>query len=200
MATRRRRRPDPAAMEAEPELKKPAKRELLALAAVGVALVVVLAAVYVYTNDGGHIGYVPGDMSDLAADFSIVDTEGNAFSLAQYRGSVIILDFMGTTCEPCKTQIEHLKSVQASYGASGVKIMSIDVNAADTSSYLHGYKLQSGATWSFAVDSGGASIEYAIASIPTIVIIDEEGRIAKRNVGVMSAGEIATVINPLIGA
>jgi hypothetical protein len=90
--------------------------------------------------------------------------------------------------------------VQASYGASGVKILSIDVNAADTSSYLHGYKLQSGATWAFAVDTDGASIEYSIASIPTIVIIDEEGRIAKRNVGVMSAGEIATVINPLIGA
>ncbi len=199
MATRRKPRPNPAA-KAESAAKKPVKRELLALVAVGVVLAVVLAAVY--TGDGGHTGYVPGETGDLAADFSLIDTEGNAFSLAQYQGSVVIIDFMGTTCEPCKTQIDNLKSIYSSYTGSGVKIFSIDVNPTDTSSYLHNYKLERGATWSFAVDSIGIYMDqgYDVHNIPTIIIINQQGEIVNRTEGVMSAGQIATILNPLFEA
>jgi peroxiredoxin len=167
-----------------------------------ISLAVLFAAAYVYSNDGGQEPYVPGQGVALAPDFSIVDTEGNAISLAQYRGSVVVLDFMATWCDPCKAQVDNLKDLYATHASRGVKIVSIDVELTDTVGRLHGYKLERGAAWPFALDTAGSYMEpeYSATSIPTVVIIDQQGKIVKRNVGVMTAAELAAAVNPLLGA
>ena len=179
---------------------KPGKRQLIAMVSVAVTMAVVFAAVYVYSSGGGHEGYVAGDSEPVAPGFSLVDSEGSAVSLAQYNGNVVVLDFMATWCQPCKDQIDNLKTIYASYAARGVKIVSIDVDTTDTASHLQEYKLERGASWPFVRDTAGVYIEseYSATSIPTVVIIDQSGHIVKRNVGVMSSAEIRSFLDPLL--
>jgi peroxiredoxin len=180
---------------------KPGRPHLIAIVAIAVTLAIVFAAVYVYTSEDGHEGYVPGDGEPLAPNFSLVDSEGATVSLAQYAGSVVILDFMSTSCQPCKDQIDNLKTIYGSYAARGVKIVSIDVDTTDSSPHLQSYKLERGASWPFVRDTAGVYIEseYSATSIPTVVIIDQAGHIVKRNVGVMSSAEIRSFLDPLLG-
>ena len=50
-------------------------------------------------------GMIGGDNN--APDFTLTDTEGSSFSLSDYEGEkVVILDFMFTTCEPCKKLVK----------------------------------------------------------------------------------------------
>lgn len=179
---------------------KSGKRHLIAIAAVAVTVALFFTAVYVYTSKDGHEGYVPGESAKTAPNFSLIDSEGSSVSLAQYAGSVVILDFMATWCQPCKDQIENLKTIYNSYAASGVKIISIDVDTTDTVAHLQSYKLERGASWPFVRDTAGVYIEseYSATSIPTIVIIDQTGHIAKRNVGLMGSAEIRSFLDPLL--
>ena len=38
----------------------------------------------------------------LAPDFSLADLEGNTVTLDQMRGKVVLLNFWGTWCGPCR--------------------------------------------------------------------------------------------------
>jgi thiol-disulfide isomerase/thioredoxin len=194
--------------------KSAAGKALFALAVA--ALVVSLAALgYIYSG-GGQEAYTgggddqangspaPGDGGDddaveLAPDFSYGAVNGGTVSLSGNRGKVVIVDFMATWCQPCKDQIANLKSLQGAY-QSDLVIISLNVDQQLSDRELLEYRNLQGAEWGFATDRDGVSLEqeYSVTSIPTIVIIDREGRIALRNVGLMSAPSLESAIEPLL--
>jgi thiol-disulfide isomerase/thioredoxin len=107
---------------------------------------------------------------------------------------------MATWCQPCKEQIANLKSIQNEYADRGVTIISVDVDPQDTSAHLLEYRTERGATWQFVLDANGIYLEpkYSATSIPTIVIVNKDGQIAKRNVGLMSVDALKNAIDPLL--
>lgn len=137
---------------------------------------------------------------ELAPDFSYNAVNGGTVSLSGNRGKVIIIDFMATWCQPCKDQITNLKSIQEDYASRGVVIISLNVDQQVTDPELLAYRNEQGAQWGFATDTNGVSLnsKYSVSSIPTIVVIDKEGAIAKRNVGLMSVSALESAINPLL--
>ena len=167
---------------------------------------------YFYLN-GGQLAYSktgddtidtssdsPPTSVNLAPDFTYTAVNGGTVSLSGLRGNVVILDFMATWCQPCKDQITNLKSIQSEYSDQNVVIISMNVDLQVTNSELLEYRNQQGATWSFVTDSEGVSMnqKYSVTSIPTIVIINREGEIAKRKVGLMSVAALSTAIDPLL--
>ena len=69
------------------------------LFAVGTVVMLILAVVL--------YGMIGGD--NEAPDFTLKDTDGVTFSLSDYQkeGKIVILDFMFSTCEPCKKLVEN---------------------------------------------------------------------------------------------
>ena len=43
----------------------------------------------------------------LAPDFSLADLEGNTVTLDQMRGKVVLLNFWGTWCGPCRKAVSY---------------------------------------------------------------------------------------------
>jgi peroxiredoxin len=188
-----------------PTPKQGSKAQVLALLVAVIILAAGGAGIYLYNNSAGHEGYVPGGGNgtsggNMAEDFKLVDTEGQTFGISQNKGSVLVLDFMATWCEPCKQQIAELKTVYAEYASRGVKVLSIDVDSTDTVAHLQQYKIERGATWQFALDKSGVAImsDYSATSIPMIVIINKAGELVHRGVGLETASELSGRISPLL--
>ena len=137
-------------------------------------------------------------VQNLAPDFTYPAVNGGTVSLSGLRGKVVILDFMATWCQPCKDQIENLKTIRGEY--PGVEIISINVDLQVSNPELLQYRADRSASWDFVTDSDGVSMnpKYSVTSIPTILIVNKEGGIAKRNVGLMSVDALSTVIEPLL--
>ncbi len=178
--------------------------------AVAAMLVVVGFLSYIYVN-GGQEPYsgdgttdtgstVPTTTADFAPDFTYYAVNGGVVSLSGLRGKVVVLDFMATWCQPCKDQIDNLKTIQAEYSSQNVVIISVNVDLQVTDQELLQYRSDRGATWSFVTDKNGVSMEpeYSTTSIPTLVFINKEGAIARRTVGLMSVDALRTAINPLL--
>jgi cytochrome c-type biogenesis protein len=115
--------------------------------------------------------------ADKAPNVGLVDVDGVAFNLTDYRGEVLLIDFMSLTCDPCKVVAQDIKRLQND-DVEDLNIISIDIQPKfDKVSDLREYATSHGYAWRFAMDTddGKALQSYGVIEIPVIVIIDRDG-------------------------
>ena len=121
--------------------------------------------------------------AEKAYEFTLVDTEGREFSLSDFRGKYVILDFFAIWCTPCKIELAHLKDLKHQLGDE-IVIISLDVDPEETEQQVKDYKRANGMDWIVARDTEYLSMPYKISAIPTLVLIDPSGNIVNTYVGV----------------
>jgi len=135
---------------------------------------------------------------DVAPDFTLTDIDGNEFSLSEFLGKVVILDFFGSRCGPCLAEMPHLKTLREEFGEDVLAIISIGVSYGDTVESLKQIREKYGIDWALAVDTAGVADKYSVVAIPTLVIIDPDGYKRYRHVGLTEESvlseEVATII------
>lgn len=121
--------------------------------------------------------------AEKAYEFTLVDTEGREFSLSNFRGKYVILDFFAIWCTPCKIELAHLKGLKHQLGDE-IVIISLDVDPEETEQQVKDYKRANGMDWIVARDTEYLSMPYRISALPTLVLIDPSGNIVNTYVGV----------------
>jgi thiol-disulfide isomerase/thioredoxin len=167
---------------------------------IGVILIIAVSAYAINTipDDGDDDGNGPPPVNERAPDFRVVSIEGEPLALDQFRGRVVVLDLMATWCGPCVTQMEHLNQLRAAYPESQVVILSIGVDTDETNQQLREFRDQNAANWRFARDTDGVGQKYDASNIPTMVIVDKDGLMASRDVGVTPFEDLKDIIDPLL--
>lgn len=143
-------------------------------------------------TDEANVGI---EVGQIAPNF--VDVNDNSFSLTGHRGNVVVLDMMATWCGPCIIEMDHLKELYTNYSAQGVVIMSIDIDPTESDEMIRQFKSTYGGDWIFA--SGpeiGTTCQ--ITHIPTMYIIDKQGVIAYKSVGVTDYSILSSEISKLL--
>ena len=134
----------------------------------------------------------------LATDFSLTDLDGNPFKLSDYRGSVVVIDFMATWCGPCRVEMPHYGTIWEEYDET-IVIMSIDIDPNESEQTLRNFSQEFPyATWIWARDTFNLGQPYQVTAIPTTVIIDQAGYIRFTHVGVTPAATFIQEINQLL--
>jgi len=123
-----------------------------------------------------------------AFDFNFTDVNGNPVRLADYRGKVVVLQFFGTYCPPCKAEIPFLNKLYQEYKGEVVVIgLSVDY-IGEPSSKLKPFVEEMGISYPVVASDEKAWENYAgrvtgMDSIPQTFIIDKEGYVRYYNVG-----------------
>jgi len=124
----------------------------------------------------------------LAPDFSLADVSGQTVSLEQYRGSVVLLDFWATWCAPCRMTIPLLAKLHEQYKDKGLVILGVSVDdpqlIKDTD--LLNYKKMSQIDYPLLRFNQKIMQDYFSneqMAIPTMFVIDRNGRIRDKIVG-----------------
>jgi len=151
------------------------------------------------TKDNNNGKAVIGtEVGQVAPDFDMLDTEGSNFALWDQRGTPMVLDFMATWCGPCEEEIEHLKAVRSHYDNNEVQIISIGVDDTENSTQLDDFKHGHSCDWTFAPGGGEVGVTYDIVNIPTIYIINSQGIITYKSVGVSDYDTLQSEIDKLL--
>jgi len=124
----------------------------------------------------------------VAPDFHLKDLEGQTLSLAQFKGRVVVLDFWATWCPPCRMSIPELVKLQKEFNDMGLVIIgiSLDDPAQVTNASLRAFKRKYKMNYSVLRYDLQIMKDYfgnANPAIPTMFVIDREGRIRNKLIG-----------------
>lgn len=167
----------------------------------GTFLVLSLIAIAVIASALAYTLYfqeTPGGTGQRAPGFTLTDLDGQGFSLSDYRGRVVLLDFMATWCPLCAEEMKKLKGLQQKY-AGDVAIISIGIDPTESDQTLKNFRQEAGAEWRFARDTDALFEKYEVDLIPKLVLIDKRGYIRLISIqGSKSLSELSAEIDRLL--
>ena len=148
------------------------------------------------------------DYAIKAPDFTLRTVQGELFKLSENRGKVIMLNFWGTWCGPCRREIPDFNKLHAKYQKDGLKIVGITITSGSAKNILDFMNdwdmeytvltdIDNNETQKVTSDYGRA-IGKPITGIPTTLIIDKEGYIVKGYVGPRSEEVFYKDLQPLL--
>lgn len=126
----------------------------------------------------------PGSALQEAPDFLARDFEtGFSFSLKDYRGKVVLIDFWATWCGPCIQEMPHVIRAYQKYHDKGFEIIgiSLDTDKSKLRDFLRANEIE----WRQAYDGkswkGEIVQQYGVSGIPATFLVDEEGNLIGAN-------------------
>lgn len=129
-------------------------------------------------------------LSGEAPDFKLPAVDGSMVSLSDYSSKVIVVDFWATWCPPCLEMIPVLSKLHRQYGDKGVVVLGVSLDQEGLealSAFVHENLIP------YKILMGDKRITRAfggISSIPTLYIIDREGRLVRKLAGYHSFSEL----------
>jgi cytochrome c biogenesis protein CcmG/thiol:disulfide interchange protein DsbE len=126
----------------------------------------------------------------LAPDFTLEDLNGTKLSLSDFKGKVLFLNFWATWCPPCRAEIPDFIEVYNEYKKKGLEILGISVDQISpdqVSKFVERYKMN----YPVAMATDELFRDYPPPqAIPTTLVIDRDGKIQHKKVGLMSKQEL----------
>ncbi len=185
------------------------RRTVVTVAAVCVALLAGAAVVTLTQGSGKASGvtYIDGDSSQmvyaighrpLAPDFTATSLTGTPVKLASYRGRVVVLNFWGSWCPPCREESPALAVMSLQYGSHGVSFLGDDVGDSTVNALAFTHNI--GITYPSVDDSSYAIVAafdkvVPVGYTPTTVVIDKTGHVAGVVIGKVTYQGLTTMLH-----
>jgi thiol-disulfide isomerase/thioredoxin len=137
------------------------------------------------TGSYGTTVYQPGARSQ-APDVHGTTLTGSRFELSADKGSVVVLNFWGSWCTPCREEAPALGALARRFAGTGVRFIGVDIrdDPASAEAFMRTFRISypslNDPNDAIALDFSGT---VPPAGIPTTLVIDRSGRIAARIVG-----------------
>ncbi len=150
------------------------------------------------------------DYAIKAPDFTLRTVQGELFKLSENRGKVIMLNFWGTWCGPCRREIPDFNKLHAKYQKDGLEIVGITLTSGSSKNileFMNDWDMEY--TVLTDIDNNetqrvtsiyGRAIGRPITGIPTTLIIDQEGYIVKGYIGPRSEEVFYKDLQPLLSS
>lgn len=138
----------------------------------------------------------------VAPDFILPDLfdDDTAYTLSDYRGQPVILNFWASWCVPCRREMPALQQTAARYKADGLVLLGMNQTYLDTLSEARAFVEELGLTFPITRDDDGdtGARAYQVVGIPTTVFITQEGDVAHIQIGEMSLEQITAYTEQLM--
>jgi len=163
----------------------------------GLVITLLLAnVVWIFRNCNALRSVGPGTQ---APAFDLPSLGGDRVRLTDLRGRVVLIDFWSVTCAPCWKGLKHLKEVHRRFAGKPVTVLSIHVHAsARAQRRARSAAAELGLRYPVQLDTTGISDKYTVRVLPTVVLIDQQGKVRKVWRGVTPTetmvGEIETLL------
>jgi thiol-disulfide isomerase/thioredoxin len=127
------------------------------------------------------------------ANFALNDPNGQPWEFRQHRARLTLIDFWGTWCTPCLHAVPHLKVLQDNFGSYGLQVVGIayeDGPLAEQVQRVNRVRQRYAINYQVLLGAERKSCpvlqQFNVRSYPTLVLVDETGRILWRSQGLDS--------------
>ena len=130
--------------------------------------------------------------------FSVTDLEGRTTSSADWRGKVVMLNFWATWCGPCRAEIPDLIALQRNYRDHLVIVgISEDEGSVEV---VKRFATQQQMNYPIVMSTEAIrQIFTGVVALPTTFMLDRDGRMVQKNVGLLNKSRTEAVTRYLAG-
>ena len=119
-------------------------------------------------------------LADLWSDLEARDTDGRAWTGADFEDRVVLLDFWATWCAPCLADFPHIEQARAAYANRGLVIVSVSLDRCSRRD-LRSFGRRQGIAWPVLFDglgaAGAVARRFQVDYPPRSLLFDREGRL-----------------------
>jgi thiol-disulfide isomerase/thioredoxin len=112
--------------------------------------------------------------------------------LGSLKGRPVVLDFWASWCGPCAVQAPILERIARRYEKQGLVVVGIDVD--DPPEKARAYAKSKGLSYPIVTDPGDASKRYGVDKLPSLVVIDRDGRVLGVTSGVVDEASLDELV------
>lgn len=157
----------------------------------GAVLVLIVAAIGIYQALGQESEFTPSALEvpgprigQPAADFTLQTFDGEPFKLSEHRGEVVVVNFWGSWCEPCRKEMPALQSAYQEYQDEDVVFVGVG-SKRDSEEDAVAFAQEYGVTYPIGRDTEGGTVaagqiskDYQITFYPSTFFISPDGTIS----------------------
>lgn len=132
------------------------------------------------------------DVGKMALDFELKNMEGELVKLSDFRGQKVFLNFWATWCPPCRAEMPDMQQIHEDFEEVAI----IAVNIQESPEQVQDFFNEKGLTFLALFDRQGSIAEqYRVTGIPTSIIVDEDGMITERIMGMVHYDRIKELLD-----
>ncbi|OWY40819.1 thioredoxin [Xenophilus sp. AP218F] len=141
------------------------------------------------------IAYATLFAGNPAPKVSYASLQGRTASTDSLKGKVVLVNFWATSCPGCVEEMPEIKKLHQDYAGKGLQVMAVAMSY-DPPDYVKNFVAKYQLPFFVALDPQGdiAKAYGDIQLAPTTFLIDKQGNIVKRYVGVMNFAEVRKLI------
>jgi cytochrome c biogenesis protein CcmG/thiol:disulfide interchange protein DsbE len=134
---------------------------------------------------------------DPAPAFAVKGMDGKTVSLAGARGKVILLNFWATWCGPCRMEVPDLVALQTKYGER-LQVIGLVVDDEDEAA-VRAFAKRYAINYPIAMATSEMRFRFGgVPALPTSFIIDAQGRVVQKHIGLRDPVLYETEIRALL--
>lgn len=147
---------------------------------VGVLLVTFVSLAWI-----NRASFAPLDDGAPAPTFAYPNLNGDTLALADLRGSVVMLNIWATWCTPCVREMPAMERMYQELRDEGLRVVAVSVDAPGGVRDVRSFVDELDLTFDILLDPyGGIEHAYGVSGLPTTFLIDREGRIRRKVIGI----------------
>lgn len=129
----------------------------------------------------GSVGGGKPKLGQLAPGFQLLDPNGEAIRLDDFRGRPVLLNFWATWCVPCRKETPELIELQTGWAAD---VQIVGVNYSELPEAVLKFQDEFGTNYPLALDrTGEVTGSYKLTGLPESFFLDGEGVIRDHRIG-----------------
>ena len=163
---------------------------------VGAAAFAVVAWAWHYgTRQSG--GIAPAGQRRNMPELVMTQLDGGTWRLADHRGQVVLVNYWASWCGPCWEETPGLVRVAKELGPQGLAVVGVALDEGETAKvreFVDAFHLP----YPVAVPERMSQMAQGIGGVPTTVLVDREGRMAKTYVGAVRQADFEADVAVLL--
>jgi peroxiredoxin len=132
----------------------------------------------------------------LAPDFTLQTAVGESYTLSDFRGQPVVLNFWASWCGPCRVEMPFFERTQLKYNGQAAVI---GVNQGEAAETLQEFGVRQNISYPLLVDDDNTvNLSYNVVSLPTTIFIDADGVVEEVIVGIVNQAVLEDRIEGMI--